>query len=57
MRLGFGLCVRCTGEGGGRKQDGQADAVPVDQGSELARNWTSGEGCVEELMCAGLVSE
>lgn len=57
MRLGFGLCVRCTGVEGGREQCGQADAVSVDQGSELARSWTSGEGCVEELMCAGLVSE
>lgn len=57
MRLGLGLCVRCTGVEGGREQGGQADAIPVDQGGELARSWISREGCVEELMCAGLVSE
>lgn len=32
MRLGFRLCVRCTGVEGGGEQGGQADAVPVDQG-------------------------
>lgn len=57
MRLGLGLCVRCTGVEEGREQGGQADAVPVDQGGELARSWTSGEECMEELMCAGLMSE